>query len=158
MEQLKGLFHLRFIVYFLGGKYVNKNKKVVLDEQLNFSKNDNKYWDSLLIFNKNAFNADNIIKNNFTGVIEIDNWFGDYEKGNETSIANYYTRGTGYIEKISANNLSEYDIQHKLVTIAENVEMWLNSSENTKNFDSAADVFNSGDKNLINSLIMAYKQ
>ena len=142
---------------------VNKQGKIVVNQNLNLSRNDAdksnnnaKYWDSLMIVNKSALTTKNIQKNNFTGIVEIDNWFATATK--TTSAVNYNTRAEGYIETISTNNTDWLNMDSWIHRIAGDVAAWLNSAKNTKGYSTAADVFNSNDTASIKALVAIYNK
>jgi len=142
---------------------VNKQGKIVVNQNLNLSKNDAdksnnnaKYWDSLMIVNKSALTTKNIQKNNFTGIVEIDNWFATATK--TTAAVNYNARAEGYIETISTNNTNWLNMDSWIQRISGDVAAWLNSGANTKGYSTAADVFNSNDSASIKALIAVYNK
>ena len=134
---------------------VNKQGKIVVSQTFNLSKNDNKIWDSIMIFNKSALTAKNIQKSNFTGVIEMDNYFAE---GTSSSAAvNTTAKGSGAIEAFKTNDKT-LNMDNWVQKIASDVASWLNSAKNTKGYSTAADVFNSNDTASIKALIAIYNK
>jgi len=134
---------------------VNKQGKVVVNQTFNLSKNDNKIWDSLMIYNKSALTAKNIQKSNFTGVIEMDNYFA--VGTSSSSAVNTNAKGTGAIEAFKTNDKT-LDMDSWVQRIASDVAGWLNSAANKKGYSTAADVFNSNDAASIKALIAIYNK
>ncbi len=134
---------------------VDKQGKIVVSQEFNFSKNDNKIWDSLMIFNKSTLNAKNIQKGNFTGVVEIDNYFAD---GTSTSAAVATSaKGSGAVETFKTNEKT-LNMNTWVQQIAGDVAAWLNSSANKRGYATAADVFNSNDTSSIKALVAIYSK
>ena len=134
---------------------VDKQGKIVVSQEFNFSKNDNKIWDSLMIFNKSTLNAKNIQKGNFTGVVEIDNYFAD---GSSTSAAVATSaKGSGAVETFKTNDKT-LNMNTWVQQIAGDVAAWLNSSANKGGYATAADVFNSNDTSSIKALVAIYSK
>lgn len=138
---------------------INKDGKVVTNQTEALLRSDNKYTDSLLIFNKSALTGKNVQKmiksGGFNGAIEIDNWFG---VGSSTSsaVAHNMTTGQGRIEKIYDTNGKELDMTNWITQVKNDVVGWLTTGTYGGKYDSVADVLNSGNSKAINSLIAVF--
>ena len=136
---------------------VDKTGKIITNATEAFLRSDNKYTDSLLIFNKSSLTGKNLqsmIKDNgFKGAIEIDNWFAN---GKSTANANYNDLGEGYIEKINTNNSQNLNMTSWINQVKNDVVSWLTTGTYANKYNSVADVFNSSDKNAINSLVAVF--
>ena len=119
-----------------------------------FAGDPDEYADSVYLFRKDALTYENVLKEikgkDMQGVIEIKN---------ATLVGAGYQNGAnfayGMIENLECSMLY-YSISDVICQIAENVVNWLNSSENTKGWDSSMEVFASGNKEAIESLIGAF--
>ena len=119
-----------------------------------FAGDPDEYADSVYLFRKDALTYENVLKEikgkDMQGVIEIKN---------ATLVGAGYQNGAnfayGMIENLECS-MSYYSISDVICQIAENVVNWLNSSENTKGWDSSMEVFASGNRDAIESLISAY--
>jgi len=120
---------------------VDENGNIVTSGEFHFSKNDDKIWDSIMIFNKSSLTAKNINKNNFTGVIEIDNWFS-----------------AGKIETINTKNNTNLNMETWINSVKSSVQSWLTTGKYANKYDNALEVFESKDSKAIASLVSVYSK
>ncbi len=122
-----------------------------------FAGEPNAETDRMYIFSKDTLTYENVMREirgkDMQGVIEIENFL----KANTNYINNDFL-AYGAIEKIhvDSNMLESIDVSGSIQEIASNVVSWLNSSNNTRGWDSSMEVFASGNKEAIESLISAF--
>lgn len=122
-----------------------------------FAGEPNAETDRMYLFSKDTLTYENVMREirgkDMQGVIEIENFL----KVN-TNYANNDFLAYGAIEKIhvDSNMLEDIDVSGSIQEIADNVVSWLNSSNNTRGWDSSMEVFASGNKEAIESLISVF--
>lgn len=122
-----------------------------------FAGEPNTETDRMYIFSKDTLTYENVMREirgkDMQGVIEIENFL----KVNTNYVNNDFL-AYGAIEEIrvDSNMLEGIDISGSIQEIAANVVNWLNSSNNTRGWDSSMEVFASGNKEAIESLIGAF--